>query len=67
MVPALDSMDFEPPTLAAYENGLFQSQNIVMTPHVGAGTYENQNRSGVSVVETLLAVLDGKEASGRLV
>ena len=64
---ALDAMDVEPPTLEAYENGLFQCHNIIMTPHVGAGTYENQVRSGVAVVETLLAVLEGREAVGRLV
>ena len=64
---ALDAMDVEPPTLEAYENGLFQCQNIIMTPHVGAGTYENQIRSGIAVVETLLAVLEGREAVGRQV
>ena len=63
---ALDAMDIEPPTLEAYER-LLQNENLVMTPHIGASTKENQSRSGIAVVETLLAVLEGKEVSNRVV
>jgi D-3-phosphoglycerate dehydrogenase len=63
---ALDAMNVEPPTLEAYSDFL-EHENIVLTPHVGAGTIENQSRSGVAVVNTILAVLEGREAPGRLV
>jgi D-3-phosphoglycerate dehydrogenase len=64
---ALDAMDVEPPTVEAYGNGLLTCPNLIMTPHVGASTVENQSRSGVAVVETLLAVLEGKEVPNRVV
>ncbi|KAL1965279.1 hypothetical protein VTN77DRAFT_5881 [Rasamsonia byssochlamydoides] len=64
---ALDAMDVEPPTVEAYGDGLLSCPNLIMTPHVGASTVENQSRSGVAVVETLLAVLEGKEVPNRIV
>ena len=63
---ALDAMNVEPPTLEAYEE-LLKNENLVMTPHIGASTMENQSRSGVTVVEALLAVLDGKAVPNRVV
>ena len=63
---ALDAMDVEPPTLEAYEQ-LLNHENLIMTPHIGASTRENQSRSGVAVVETLLAVLEGKAVPNRIV
>jgi D-3-phosphoglycerate dehydrogenase / 2-oxoglutarate reductase len=62
---ALDATDVEPPTMEAYSEFL-KHDNIILTPHVGGSTVENQSRSGVAVVKTLLAVLDGREATGRL-
>jgi D-3-phosphoglycerate dehydrogenase len=56
----LDAMEVEPPTLEAYEDFLAYD-NIIMTPHVGASTIENQSRSGLAVVDILLQVLDGKD------
>ena len=38
-----------------------------MTPHVGASTIENQSKSGTKAVETMLKVLNGEEAAGKLV
>lgn len=64
---ALDSMDVEPPTVEAYGEGLLACPNVIMTPHVGASTVENQSRSGVAVVETLLAVLEGRDVPNRVV
>ncbi|KAI9695198.1 MAG: hypothetical protein M1820_008834 [Bogoriella megaspora] len=63
---ALDAMDVEPPTLDAYGD-LLRNENVIVTPHIGASTRENQSKSGIAVVETLLAVLEGKEVPNRLV
>jgi D-3-phosphoglycerate dehydrogenase / 2-oxoglutarate reductase len=62
----LDAMDTEPPTLEAYGEFL-ENDNIIMTPHIGASTMENQSKSGTTVVEILLKVLEGEEAAGKLV
>ena len=63
---ALDAMEVEPPTLDVYEE-ILRNENIIMTPHMGANTIENQSRSGLAVVETLLAVLEGKAVPNRIV
>ena len=63
---ALDAMEVEPPTLKQYEQ-LLQNGNLIMTPHVGANTVENQIISGTAVAETVLAVLEGKAVPNRLV
>lgn len=64
---ALDAMTVEPPTLRAYGDGLLSCQNLIMTPHVGANTVENQSASGIAVVDTLLKVLHGQVVNNRLV
>jgi phosphoglycerate dehydrogenase-like enzyme len=64
---ALDAMETEPPTVEAYKD-FFELQNVIMTPHVGASTMENQSRSGTAVVEILIEVLNGgKDVRGKLV
>ncbi|KAI9665749.1 MAG: hypothetical protein M1821_003683 [Bathelium mastoideum] len=63
---ALDAMEVEPPTLQAYDE-LLKNENLIMTPHIGASTRENQIRSGMAVVETLFLVLEGKDVPNRLV
>lgn len=63
----LDAMETEPPTLEAYSE-LLKLDNVILTPHVGASTRENQINSGLAVVKTMLAVLAGdKDAPGKLV
>lgn len=63
----LDAMETEPPTLEAYSE-LLKLDNVILTPHVGASTRENQSNSGLAVVKTMLAVLAGdKDAPGKLV
>lgn len=64
---ALDAMDSEPPTVQVYGDTFFQCQNVIMTPHIGGSTVENQIRSGVAAVETVIGVLEGKDVPGRLV
>ena len=63
---ALDAMEVEPPTIDAYEQ-LLSNGNLIMTPHIGANTVENQIISGSAVVDTVLAVLDGQDVPNRLV
>ena len=63
---ALDAMNVEPPTLKAYED-LLENENLIMTPHVGSSTRENQSNSGLAVVDTVLSVLRGEEVPNRLV
>lgn len=63
----LDAMETEPPTLETYRD-LLKCDNVILTPHIGASTRENQSNSGLAVVKTLLAVLSGeKNVQGRLV
>ena len=63
---ALDAMEVEPPTVEAYHQ-LLTNGNLIMTPHVGANTIENQIISGTAVVDTVLAALEGKDVPNRLV
>lgn len=63
---ALDVMETEPPTLDVYGDFL-KYENVIMTPHIGGSTEENQSRNGTAVVETLMNVLEGREARGKLV
>jgi len=63
----LDAMDFEPPTTNIYGETLLSCDNVVMTPHIGASTVENQSQSRMAAVETLLNFLEGKTVSSRLV
>lgn len=63
---ALDVMEIEPPTVDVYGEYL-KYENLIMTPHIGGSTKENQSRSGMAVAETLMDVLEGREAGGKLV
>ncbi len=54
---ALDVYENEP----AKDNPLFELENIVFTPHIGASTKEGQIRAGTICAEQILKVLDGKE------
>ena len=58
----LDAMQYEPPTLSAYGNTLLSHPRVVMTPHVGASTAENQERSGIAAVDIVIALLNGDAA-----
>lgn len=59
----LDAMQYEPPTLCAYGSTLLSHPRVIMTPHVGASTAENQERSGLAAVGILIALLDGDVAN----
>jgi D-3-phosphoglycerate dehydrogenase len=53
----IDVYDPEPP---AEDNPLFELDNVVLTPHVASFTDEARRLMGMTVVEDILAVLDGK-------
>ncbi|RGP76557.1 hypothetical protein FLONG3_5219 [Fusarium longipes] len=61
----LDAMVTEPPTLEAYPELLAQP-NVILTPHVGASTMENQSQSGLAVVDITLALLRGEDKGNRV-
>lgn len=63
----LDAMEIEPPTKERYGD-LLECDNVIITPHVGASTMENQSRSGLAVVDVALAVLAGEgDVAGKLI
>src|SRR2546428_7788099 len=55
---ALDVFETEPLT----SHPLFDSDKVVVTPHLGASTAEAQERVAVDVAEQILAVLNGQPA-----
>ena len=54
---ALDVFETEPPK----ESPLFELDNVIMTPHLGASTKEGQIKAGTVCAEQINMVLDGKE------
>ncbi|EXJ70395.1 uncharacterized protein A1O5_06463 [Cladophialophora psammophila CBS 110553] len=62
----LDAMDVEPPSLEKYGNTLLDHPGVIMTPHIGASTIENQSRSGIAAVDILCKLLRGEEVESRL-
>ncbi|KAL2867477.1 hydroxyacid dehydrogenase [Aspergillus lucknowensis] len=64
---ALDALEVEPPTLEAHRE-FFELNNVIITPHIGASTVENQINSGVAAVRALVGVLEGNgDVPGKLV
>lgn len=61
----LDAMSIEPPTKDAY-NDLLQMENVIITPHIGASTIENQARSGMAVVDIVMDLLGGRKVESRV-
>ena len=59
----LDAMQYEPPTLSAYGSTLLSHPRVIMTPHVGASTAENQERSGMAAVNIVVALLNEDAAN----
>jgi D-3-phosphoglycerate dehydrogenase len=53
---ALDVFDQEPTT----ESPLFDLDNVVVTPHLGASTTEAQDKAGTQVAEAIELALDGE-------
>lgn len=55
----LDAAQYEPPSLSTYGETLLKHPRVVMTPHVGASTEENQEASGLAAVAIVEAALGG--------
>lgn len=62
---ALDAQVEEPPSLEKHRAHLVHD-NLILTPHIGASTEENQSASGKFAVQTILDVLAGKEVPNRV-
>ncbi|NLB87731.1 MAG: phosphoglycerate dehydrogenase [Syntrophomonadaceae bacterium] len=52
----LDVFEKEPAT----DNPLFEFNNVVVTPHLGADTYEAQKRVGENIAEQVIKALNGE-------
>lgn len=53
---ALDAFEQEP----CPGNPLFELENTVVTPHLGASTLEAQNKAGINIAKQVLDALEGK-------
>ncbi|KAF2756437.1 hypothetical protein EJ05DRAFT_466761 [Pseudovirgaria hyperparasitica] len=62
----LDALAIEPASMDNYGNTLLTCPNVVVTPHVGASTAENQSQSGIAVVNILFELLKGNQPAGCL-
>jgi D-3-phosphoglycerate dehydrogenase len=59
---ALDVFESEPCT----ESPLFEFDNVVVTPHLGASTVEAQDKAGVMIAEQIIAALKGEFVSAAV-
>lgn len=62
---ACDAFVEEPPTGA--NTNLYELDNFIGTPHIGAGTEESLYRMGMEVVQEVTSILDGAEPVHRVV
>ncbi|MDI6851705.1 MAG: D-2-hydroxyacid dehydrogenase [bacterium] len=56
---ALDVFEVEPPEDPLH-NELIQHPNVICTPHIGASTFEGQERVGAALVQKVKDFLEGK-------
>jgi len=59
---ALDVFEQEPCT----ESPLFEFENVIVTPHLGASTVEAQDKAGVMIAEQVIAALKGEFVSAAV-
>lgn len=59
---ALDVFEQEPCT----ESPLFEFENVIVTPHLGASTVEAQDKAGVMIAEQVIAALKGEFVSSAV-
>ena len=61
---ALDVVENEPP---AKDHPLFQLDNVILTPHIGAVTFEASKRGEWGAAEEVIRVLEGKKPKNPVV
>ena len=61
---ALDVVENEPP---AKNHPLFQLDNVILTPHIGALTFEASKRGEWGAAEEVIRVLEGKKPKNPVV
>jgi D-3-phosphoglycerate dehydrogenase len=61
---ALDVVENEPP---AKDHPLFQLDNVILTPHLGAVTFESAKRGEWGAAEEVIRVLEGKKPKNPVV
>ena len=61
---ALDVVEIEPP---AKDHRLFQLDNLILTPHLGAVTFEAAKRGEWGAAEEVICVLEGKKPKNPVV
>lgn len=59
---ALDVFEQEPCT----ESPLFDFENVIVTPHLGASTVEAQDKAGIMIAEQVIAALKGEFVSAAV-
>lgn len=57
---ALDVFSTEPATNSTTAAKLLELDNVTLTPHLGASTFEAQERAGVAVAKSVRLALDGE-------
>nr|POE90358.1 hydroxypyruvate reductase [Quercus suber] len=57
----LDAVEHEPPNRDVYGDTLLEHPRVIITPHVGASTEENQMNSGLAAAQIVLELLDGNQ------
>ena len=62
---ALDTFESEPPDVE--KSSLFESDRIILTPHVAGITEESFDRMGIQAAENILAVLKGHQPDSESV
>src|SRR5215475_12877550 len=60
----LDVLDREPPDA---KNKLFGLENVIFSPHMAGVTQEANNRMGVTAIENILSVFDGRPNAANVV
>lgn len=61
---ALDAMEYEPPPP---EHPLFTLENVLLTPHIGAGTAEASVRGEWGAAEEVVRVLEGQRPNNPVI
>jgi D-3-phosphoglycerate dehydrogenase len=61
---ALDVVENEPP---AKDHPLFQLDNVILTPHLGAVTFEAAKRGEWGAAEEVIRVLEGKKPKNPVI